>query len=160
MGPREETTVSNPAGSAPRWPALVVIIGAVGVAVTVAVAMSADWGPPGIAEYRGYEALNRRVAVPALALLVGLLALRHRQPRDIRASRTFATRLAAIGAGLALAGNVGEFWLFTSAAYGDGLRNLAWTTFGLGVMTLLASAVVAVVGMLRDRIGPRPSAAR
>ena len=65
-----------------------------------------------------------------------------------------------VGAGLVLAGNVGEFWLFTSAAYGDGLRNLAWTMFGVGTLTLLLSAVVALFAFIGDRIHPPTSAAR
>lgn len=55
-----------------------------------------------------------------------------------RGSRRVAA-IGALGSLMMLAGNVGEFWVFSEASYASAARNLSWFTFLLG-------ALAAIVG--------------
>jgi hypothetical protein len=96
---------------------------------------SVGWGPPGTEAYVAYERANRLASVPLLIHLAGwALLVRDRGWRRVAA-------IGAVGSLMMLAGNVGEFWIFSEASYASAARNLSWLTFLLG-------ALIAIVGLI------------
>jgi hypothetical protein len=108
---------------------------------------SVGWGPPGTEEYVAYERANRLASVPLVVHLAGWTML----VRD-RAWRRVAL-IGAVGSLMMLAGNVGEFWIFSGESYASVARNLSWTTFLLGT---LATVVGIVVLAVRRLVASRP----
>jgi hypothetical protein len=112
-----------------------------------------------------YDAYNRLIAVPLLLFTVALvLAPRVLAARGLaRAGLT----VAAVGAGLLLAGNVVEFCGVllqdrpnAYAAYGSDLEpwigsDVGWLVFLFGALVLLIGGILAAVGMTRAGMQPR-----
>ena len=124
------------------WPLVVVAVGGVGLVVMFMAAGSSDWGPPGTETYESYQMMNRLVAVPAVLLVLGVLAAGFQGRGSLGVLGWVSWLLGLTGSLLVLAGNVAEFWLFTSRAYGDPARNLAWSSFLLGVALLLIAGIL------------------
>ena len=96
---------------------------------------SAGFGYPGTEAYLAYERANRLASVPLSIHFAGwMLLLGVRGPRRIAA-------IGGLGSLMMLAGNVGEFWIFSEASYASVERNLSWLTF-------LVGALVSIVGLI------------
>ena len=96
---------------------------------------SAGFGYPGTDAYVAYERANRLASVPLLIHLAGwILLIRDRGFRSVVA-------IGALGSLMMLAGNLGEFWIFSQDSYASATRNLSWFTFLLG-------ALLAIVGLI------------
>ncbi len=115
------------------------------------VAGSGEWGPPGTEAYTSYQMMNRLVALPAALLVVGVFATGLRSIRSLTVLGWVSWLLGLAGSLLVLAGNVAEFWFFTSRAYGDPARALAWGSFTLGVVLLLIAGILGAVRASRSK---------
>ena len=127
------------------WPEVVTGLGAVGVVIMFGVAGSAEWGLPGTPAYDTYQTLNRLVTVPAMMLTLGVAASGWKARRRLGVLGWLAWLTALSGSLLIIAGNVGEFWLFTSRSYSDSARNVSWGLFVLGGLLLVVGGILAVV---------------
>jgi len=94
---------------------------------------SAGFGYPGTDAYLAYERANRLASVPLVVHLAGWTLV----VRD-RGLRRFAA-IGALGSLMMLAGNVGEFWIFSQDSYASATRNLSWFTFLLGALAAIAA---------------------
>jgi hypothetical protein len=103
---------------------------------------SAGFGYPGSDAYSAYERANRLASVPLLIHLVGwILLVRDRGLRRVAA-------IGALGSLMMLAGNVGEFWVFSQDSYSSPTRNLSWLTFLMGAL----AAIVGFFALLLRRL--------
>ncbi len=132
------------------WPLVVAAVGGVGLVVMFMAAGSVEWGPPGTEAYDSYQTMNRLVTVPAVLLVVGVFATGFQGRQSLGVFGWMAWLRGLAGSLLVLAGNVAEFWLFTSRSYGDSARNLAWGSFVLGVALLLIAGILAAVSAGRS----------
>jgi hypothetical protein len=117
--------------------------------------LSPDWGPPGSANYLGYETISRLWA-PAFALMLcGYMALYQRYPlRNTRLGRV-GYRLAIAGLALMIAGNIAEFWFFSELPYGSlNARSWAWISVLLGMLALLIGTALLGLAGWRGRALP------
>ncbi len=112
---------------------------------------SSEWGPPGTERYESYQMMNRLVAVPAVLLVVGVFATGFQSRKSLGVLGWVSWLLGLAGSLLVLGGNVAEFWLFTSRAYGDPVRNLAWSSFLLGVALLLIAGILGAMHASRTK---------
>ena len=124
---------------------MVVAFGGVGLVVMFMAAGSSDWGPPGTETYQSYQMMNRLVTVPAVLLVVGVFATGFQGRGSLGVLGWISWLLGLAGSLLVLAGNVAEFWLFTSRAYGDPVRSLAGSSFLLGVLLLFIAGILTAV---------------
>lgn len=106
---------------------------------------SVEWGPPGTSAYNTYQTLNRLVTVPAVMLVVGIAASGWAARRRLGALGWLAWLIALSGSVLVLAGNVSEFWVFTTRSYSDSARNISWALFVMGVILLVVGGILAGV---------------
>ena len=126
-----------------------------GVVFMFMAAGSADWGPPGTPAYSTYQTLNRLVLIPAMMLVVGVAASGWRARRRLGAFGWLAWLTALLGSLLIVAGNVGEFWLFTARSYSDSARNTSWAMFLLGGMLLVVASILVAIPPRPD-VSPKP----
>jgi hypothetical protein len=106
---------------------------------------SVGWGPPGTDAYVRYELANRFVSVPLLVHATGwALLIRDRGWRRVAA-------IGAVGALMMLAGNVGEFWVFSEESYQSVARNASWTMFLLGTLAAIVGLLALSVRYARSR---------
>jgi hypothetical protein len=103
---------------------------------------SAGFGYPGTEAYFAYERANRLASVPLSIHIVGWILL----GRDRGLRRVAA--IGALGSLMMLAGNVGEFWIFSQDSYASATRNLSWLTFLLGAL----AAIVGFFALLMRRL--------
>ncbi len=129
---------------------MVVAVGGVGLVVMFMAAGSSDWGPPGTEAYESYQMMNRLVTVPAVLMVVGVFATGFRSRRRWGGVGWVSWLLGLTGSSLVLGVNVSEFWLFTSRSYGDAARNLAWSSFLLGVVLLFIAGILGAVHASRS----------
>ena len=127
------------------WPGVVTGLGAVGVVFMFGIAGSSEWGPPGTPAYSTYQTLNRLVTIPAMMMVVGVAASGWRARKRLGVLGWLAWLAALSGSLLILAGNVGEFWVFTSRSYSDSARNVSWGLFVFGGLLLVVGGILAVV---------------
>ena len=113
---------------------------------------SAGWGPPGTDAYLAYERANRLASLPLLIHLAGWTLL----VRD-RVWRRVAS-IGAIGSLMMLAGNVGEFWVFSEESYASAVRNLSWFTFLLGALAAIVGLIALAVRRARLTVNYAPVA--
>jgi len=139
------------------WPSAAVAVGGVGLVVMFMAAGSVEWGPPGTEAYNSYQMMNRLVTVPAALLVVGVFATGFQSRTRLGVFGWMSWLLGLAGSLLVLGGNVAEFWLFTSRAYGDRARNLAWGSFVLGVALLLIAGLLAAVHVSRRQPAREPN---
>ena len=133
------------------WPLVFVAVGGVGLVVMFMAAGSSDWGPPGTGTYESYQMMNRLVAVPAALLVLGVFATGFQSRKSLGVLGWVSWLLGLAGSLLVLGGNAAEFWLFTSRSYGDAARNLAWSSFLLGVAFLLIAGILGAVHASRTK---------
>lgn len=106
---------------------------------------SVGWGPPGTEAYDRYERANRLVSVPLLVHVAGwTLLVRDRAWRRVAA-------IGAVGSLMMLAGNVSEFWIFSTESYQSAARNISWMTFLLGVLAAVVGLIALAVRRVRNR---------
>jgi hypothetical protein len=113
---------------------------------------SVGWGPPGTDAYLAYERANRLASVPLLIHLAGWTLL----VRD-RVWRRVAS-IGALGSLMMLAGNVGEFWVFSEESYASAVRNLSWFTFLLGALAAIVGLIALAVRRTRLTVNYAPVA--
>jgi len=111
---------------------------------------SSDWGPPGTATYESYQMMNRLVTFPAALLVLGVFATGFRSRKSLGVLGWVSWLFGLTGSLLVLGGNVAEFWLFTSRSYGDPARNLAWSSFLLGMTLLFVAGILGAVRASRS----------
>jgi hypothetical protein len=100
---------------------------------------SVGWGYPGTEAYLAYERANRLASVPLLIHLAGWTLL----VRDGDSRRVAV--IGALGSLMMLAGNVGEFWIFSEESYASVARNLSWFTFLIGALTAIVGLIALAV---------------
>ena len=113
---------------------------------------SAGWGPPGTDAYLAYERANRLASVPLLIHLGGWTLL----VRDPVWRRVAS--IGALGSLMMLAGNVGEFWVFSEESYASAVRNLSWFTFLLGALAAIVGLIALAVRRTRLTVNYAPVA--
>jgi hypothetical protein len=133
------------------WPLVFVAVGGVGLVVMFMAAGSSDWGPPGTEAYESYQMMNRLVTFPAALLVLGVFATGFQRRRSLGVLGWVSWLLGLTGSLLVLGGNVAEFWLFTSRSYGDAARNLAWSSFLLGVALLFIAGILGTARASRGK---------
>lgn len=136
-------------------------VGFVGVVAAFAIAVGGvvDWGEPGSARYTTYALVNRLNGVALAGVVAAPLSLWRalagkEEARGVRRS-TVVLAVALIGMVL---GSVAEFWVFNDQPYqgaGSEGRNLAWMTFLLSGLALVAGAVLAGILLFRLAFVPR-----
>jgi hypothetical protein len=110
--------------------------------------LSPEWGPPGSTDYLGYETINRLWA-PAFALvLCGYVAFHQRYPLGGTRLGRAGYHLAVLGLVMMIAGNVAEFWFFSTLPYGAlNARSWAWMTVLVGMLALMiGTALLGLAG--------------
>jgi len=106
---------------------------------------SVGWGPPGTEAYAVYERANRLASLPLVVHVTGwMLLVRDRSWRRVAA-------VGALGSLMMLAGNVGEFWVFSGVSYESAARNASWTTFLLGTLVAVTGLVALAVRLVVAR---------
>jgi hypothetical protein len=117
--------------------------------------LSPDWGPPGTANYLGYETINRLWAPAFAGMLCGFVGLALRFALAGTRLGRLGLRLAVIGLVVMLAGNIAEFWFLTRLPYGElNLRALAWISVLLGMLSLFIGAALLGLAGRRQRALP------
>jgi hypothetical protein len=117
--------------------------------------LSPDWGPPGSANYLGYETINRLWAPAFAGLLCGFVGLALRFGLTGTRPGRLGLRLAVIGLVVMILGNIAEFWFLTRLPYGElNLRALAWISVLLGMLSLLIGAALLGLAGRRQRLLP------
>jgi hypothetical protein len=101
-------------------------------------------GTPGTPAHDTYQTLNRLVTIPAVMLVVGVAASGWKARKRLGALGWLAWLTALSGSFLILAGNVGEFWVFTSRSYSDSARNVSWGLFMAGGLLLVIGGILAI----------------
>ena len=56
--------------------------------------------------------------------------------------------IGGVGSLMMLAGNVGEFWIFSGESYASVVRNVSWTAFLFGTLAAVVGLVVLAVRRL------------
>jgi hypothetical protein len=110
------------------------------------------YGEPGTAAYERYEAYNRLLPLVVLPVMVGFLGLHAAQRRSYGWLGRAGLGTALLGLGLAVAGSVGEFWVFTEQPYGEpNGRNTSWAIFLLGHLVLAIGSVLFGIATVRAK---------
>ena len=117
------------------------------------------YGEPGTPAYERYEAYNRLLPLALLAVMVGFLGLHVAQRRSYGQLGKAGFVTAVVGLVLALAGSVGEFWVFTTQPYGEANgRDASWTIYLLGHLVLAIGSVLFGVATVRAKVLARKPA--
>ena len=66
--------------------------------------------------------------------------------------------IGALGSLMMLAGNVGEFWVFSEESYASAVRNLSWFTFLLGALAAIVGLIALAVRRARLTVNYAPVA--
>ena len=112
------------------------------------------WGEPGTPVYERYEAYNRLLPLALLPVTAGIVGL-HAVQRGSYGPLGKAGFVAVL-VGLAIAGSVGEFWVFTEQPYGvAGGRDASWMIYLLGHLILAIGSVLFGIATVRAGILPR-----
>lgn len=117
-----------------------------------------DFGYPGTAAYRTYEALNRLIALPLLLMACGWLGL------ALTLSSGYGrngARLAFAAAVIMAAGTAAEFWLFSDQPYGiwTNGRMASFMAFLIASLSLYICATLVGIHLWRSTSVPRPATA-
>jgi hypothetical protein len=117
--------------------------------------LSPDWGPPGSANYLGYQTVNRLWALAFALILCGYLGLVQRYPlRGVRGGR-IGFGFIVTGLIMMMAGNIAEFWFLTELPFGQlNMRACAWIGVLLGMLGLLIGAAVLGLAGWRQHAMP------
>jgi drug/metabolite transporter (DMT)-like permease len=111
------------------------------------------YGEPGTPAYERYEAYNRLLPLALLPVMVGFLGLHAAQRRSYGRLGTAGFVMALLGLALAVAGSVGEFWVFTTQPYGESNgRDASWTIYLLGHLVLAMGSVFFGIATVRAKV--------
>ncbi len=142
-----------------RWGGLVVMVGSVLWALWTVGFNFVGYGEPGTPAYERYEAYNRLLPLALLPVMVGFLALHAAQRSSYGWLGRAGFVTALLGLALALAGSVGEFWLFTMQPYGESNgRNASWAIYLLGHLVLAMGSVLFGIATVRAKVLARKAA--
>lgn len=135
-----------------RWAGLAAMVGGVLWALWTVGFNFVGYGEPGTPDYERYEAYNRLLPLALLPVMVGFLGLHAAQRRSYGwlGKASFVTAL--VGLTLAVAGSVGEFWVFTMQPYGEANgRDASWTIYLLGHLVLAIGSVLFGIASVRAK---------
>jgi hypothetical protein len=154
-GRREENRMST---NLVRLSGLAAMLGGVLWALWAGVEQSVGWGAPGSTAYERYELINRLMPLALLPVVVGFIGLHAAQRRSYGwlGMAGFATVL--VGFMLIIAGNLGEFWVFSDESYEGAGRNASWALFLLGHPVLVIGTLLFGIATARAKVFPREAA--
>jgi hypothetical protein len=142
-----------------RWSGLAAMLGGALWALWSVGFNFVGWGEPGTLVYERYEAFNRLLPLALLPVIAGILGLHAVQRRSYGPLGKAGFVTILVGLGLAIAGSVGEFWVFTAQPYGvAGGRDASWTIYLLGHLSLAIGSVLFGIATVRAGILPRNAA--
>ncbi len=142
-----------------RWAGLVAMVGGVLWALWTLGFNFVGYGEPGTPAYERYEAYNRLLPLALLAVMVGFLGLHAAQRSSSGWLGKAGLVTALVGLALALAGSVGEFWVFTTQPYGEpNGRNASWAIYLLGHLVLAIGSVLFGIATVRAKVLSRKAA--
>jgi hypothetical protein len=117
------------------------------------------WVAVSVADPKAEVARNRIWTLALLGMSLGVFGLFHRMSASLGRVTRAALLAAAVGLGLMTAASFVEYWVLfglphEGAGWGPMARGIAWMTFLIGTLTLVASSIVAGSGMLLVRTKP------
>ena len=117
------------------------------------------YGDPGTQAYERYETYNRLLPLALLPVMVGFLGLHAAQRRSYGWLGKAGFVTALVGLALAVAGSVGEFWVFTMQPYGEANgRDTSWMIYLLGHLVLAIGSVLFGIATVRAKVLARKAA--
>ncbi|CAA9453835.1 MAG: hypothetical protein AVDCRST_MAG14-1289 [uncultured Rubrobacteraceae bacterium] len=142
-----------------RWAGLAAMVGSILWALWTIGSNFVGYGEPGTPAYEIYELYNRLLPLALLPVMVGFLGLHAAQRSSYGRLGKAGFITALVGLGLAVAGSVGEFWVFTMQPYGvaNG-RDASWTIYLLGHLVLAIGSVLFGIATVRAKIVARKTA--
>ena len=142
-----------------RWAGLAAVVGGILWALWTVGFNFAGYGDPGTLAYERYEAYNRLLPLAVLPVMVGFLGLHAAQRRTYGWLGRAGLVTALLGLALAVAGSVGEFWVFTTQLYGEpNGRNTSWAIYLLGHLVLGIGSVLFGIASVRAKVLARKPA--
>ncbi len=143
-----------------RWSGVVAMLGGVLWALWTVGFNFVDYnGELGTPAYERYEAYNRLLPLVMLPVMVGFLGLYAVQRRSYGWLGKAGFVTALVGLALAVAGSVGEFWMFTTQPYGEANgRDASWTIYLLGHLVLAVGSVLFGIATVRAKVLARKPA--
>ncbi len=111
------------------------LLGSLG-GLLLAILRGQQWGAPGTPQYASYALANRLLTVPLVLMAGGSVGLYLGYRRYLGWRGRVGSALTLLGFGLMVGGTLAEFVVFTAQPYVPGWngRNVAWMTFGLGLV--------------------------
>ena len=142
-----------------RWAGLAAMMGGVLWALWTMGFNFVGYGEPGTPAYERYELYNRLLPLALLPVMVGFLGLHAAQRRSYGRLGKAGFVTAFVGLALAVAGSVGEFWVFTMQPYGEANgRDASWTIYLLGHLVLALGSVLFGIATVRAKVLARKTA--
>ena len=136
-----------------KWGGLAAMVGGVLWALWTVCFNFAGYGDPGTPAYERYEAYNRVLPLAVLPVMAGFLGLHAAQRRSYGWLGKAGFVTALIGLALAVAGSVGEFWVFTTQPYGEANgRDASWTIYLLGHLILAIGSALFGIATVRAKV--------
>ena len=136
-----------------KWGGLAAMVGGVLWALWTVGFNFAGYGDPGTPAYERYEAYNRVLPLAVLPVMAGFLGLHAAQRRSYGWLGKAGFVTALIGLALAVAGSVGEFWVFTTQPYGEANgRDASWTIYLLGHLILAIGSALFGIATVRAKV--------
>ncbi len=136
-----------------RWAGLAAMVGGVLWALWTVGFNFVGYGEPGTPAYERYEAYNRLLPLVLLPVVVGFLGLHAAQRRNYGWLGRAGLVTALVGLALAIAGSVGEFWVFTMQPYGEANgRDASWTIYLLGHLVLAIGSLLFGIATVRAKV--------
>ena len=141
-----------------RWAGLAAMVGGILWALWTVGFNFVGYGDPGTPAYERYEAYNRLLPLVLLPVMVGFLGLHAAQRRSYGWLGRAGFVTALLGLALAVAGSVGEFWVFTTQPYEANGRATSWTVYLLGHLVLAIGSVLLGIASVRAKVLERKPA--
>ncbi len=142
-----------------RWAGLAAMVGGVLWALWTVGFNFVDYaGEIGTPAYERYEAYNRLLPLVVLPVMVGFLGLHAAQRRSYGWLGRAGLVTALLELALAVAGSVGEFWVFTAQPYEANGRATSWTVYLLGHLVLAVGSVLFGIASVRAKVLARKPA--
>ncbi len=141
-----------------RMSGLVAMLGGVLWALWGVVEQSVGWGQPGSTAYELYELINRLLPFALLLVVMGFIGLHAVQRRSYGWLGTAGFATVLVGFMLLMAGNMGEFWVFSDQSYEGVGRNASWGLFLLGHPILAIGTLLFGIATVRAKVFPREAA--
>ncbi len=142
-----------------RWAGLAAMVGGVLWALWTVGFNFVGYGEPGTPAYERYEAYNRLLPLVVAPVVVGFLGLHAAQRRSYGWLGRAGLVTALLGLALAVAGSVGEFWVFTTQPFGEpNGRDASWAVYLLGHLVLAVGSVLFGFATVRAKVLDRKGA--